>query len=120
HPDMLDVKPGDMERGIFSGGTFISRAGVPCIIYHGEGSGTNLMAYSKDRDLNQWVKFEGNPVLVTPPKGSKMEGKYRAWDPEGWYDKKTDHYCQIAGGEEVGLFKSKDVYNWEYKGDFVD
>lgn len=119
-PDMLDVKPGDIERGIFSGGTFISREGVPYIIYHGEGSRTNLMAYSKDSDLKRWVKFEGNPVLVTPPKGSKMEGKYRAWDPEGWYDKKTDHYYQISGGEEVGLFKSKDLYNWEYKGDFVD
>ncbi len=120
YPDMLDVKPGDIERGIFSGGAFLSREGIPHIIYHGEGSGTNLIAYSKDRDLRNWVKFEGNPVLVTPPKGSTMEGKYRAWDPEAWYDKKTDHYYQISGGEIAGLFKSKDMYKWDYMGDFVD
>ncbi|MCO5240094.1 MAG: glycoside hydrolase family 32 protein [Chitinophagaceae bacterium] len=120
YPDMLDVKPGDVELGIFSGGTFLSREGVPHIIYHGEGANVNLIAYSRDRDLRNWVKFEGNPVLVTPAKGSALEGKYRAWDPECWFDKKTDHYYQIAGGEIAGLFKSKDMYKWDYIGDFID
>lgn len=120
YPDMLDVKPGDIERGIFSGGTFMSREGVPHIVYHGEGSNTNLIAYSKDNDLRKWTKFEGNPVVITPAKGSAMEGKYRAWDPECWYDKKSDHYYQISGGDVAGLFKSKDMYKWDYIGDFVD
>ncbi len=120
YPDMLDVKPGDIEHGIFSGGTFISREGIPHIIYHGEGSGTNLVAYSKHPDLRKWTKFEGNPVLVSPAKGSAMEGKYSAWDPECWFDKKTNSYYQISGGDIAGLFKSKDLYKWEYLGDFVD
>lgn len=33
YPDMVTVKPGNIERGIFSGGAFISREGIP----HGKG-----------------------------------------------------------------------------------
>lgn len=123
YPDMLDVRDGDIEKGIFSGGTFLSREGVPHIIYHGAGSSTNLVAYSKDDDLRYWQKFEGNPVLRTSeaddpfnPKGVK----YTAWDPEAWYDVKADYYYQISGGKNAGLFKSRDMYKWEYLGGLID
>ena len=119
-PDLLNVKQGDIERGIFSGGAFLSREGVPHIMYHGEGSSTNLVAYSTDDDLRVWKKFEGNPVLKTPEEGDPMHGKYKAWDPEGWYDKKTDYYYQISGGAVAGFFRSKDMMEWEYLGDLID
>ena len=96
-PDMLDVKDGDIEKGIYSGGAFLSREGVPHIMYHGQGSSTNLVAYSTDENLRVWKKFEGNPVSKTPEEGDPDYGKYRAWDPEGWYDKATDYYYQISG-----------------------
>ncbi|MEM7369682.1 MAG: glycoside hydrolase family 32 protein [Bacteroidota bacterium] len=119
YPDMLDVKDGDIEKGIFSGGAFLSREGIPHIMYHGQGSATNLVAYSTDADLREWKKFEGNPVLRSPEKGDPMYEKYRAWDPEGWYDKETDHYYQISGGKIAGFFRSKDMMEWEYLGDLI-
>jgi beta-fructofuranosidase len=120
YPDMLDVQEGDIEKGIFSGGAFLSREGIPNIIYHGQGSSTNLVAYSTDKDLRIWKKFEGNPVLKTPVEGEPMEGKYVAWDPEGWYDKETDYYYQISGGDVAGFFRSRDMLEWEYLGDLID
>lgn len=120
YPDLLNVTEGDIERGIFSGGAFLSREGIPHIMYHGEGSSTNLVAYSTDDDLRNWKKFEGNPVLKTPGKDDPMHGKYKAWDPEGWYDKATDYYYQISGGDVAGFFRSKDMNEWEYLGNLIN
>ena len=123
YPDMLNVKPGDIEKGIYSGGAFLSREGIPHIIYHGQGSSTNLVAFSTDDDLRTWEKFDGNPVLKTNTTGNPRDpkgGKYTAWDPEGWYDKDAGYYYQISGGNIAGLFKSKDMYKWEYLGDLID
>lgn len=111
YPDMLDVKPGDVELGIFSGGTFLSREGVPHIIYHGEGANVNLIAYSRDRDLRNWVKFEGNPVLVTPAKGSALEGKYRAWDPDAGSIKKQISITRSPEGRLPGCLSRKTCIN---------
>jgi len=119
-PDMLSAREGDIERGIFSGGAFLSREGIPHIMYHGEGSSTNLVAYSTDPDLKEWKKFEGNPVLRTPGEGHPDHGKYDAWDPEGWYDAETDYYYQISGGNPAGFFRSEDMRSWEYLGDLID
>jgi len=120
YPDMLNVKEGDIEKGIFSGGAFLSRECIPHIMYHGQGSSTNLVAYSNDDELRVWKKFEGNPVLKSPEEGDPMYGKYEAWDPEGWYDKEADCYYQISGGDVAGFFKSKNMYQWEYLGNFID
>lgn len=123
YPDMLNVKEGDLEKGIFSGGAFLSKDGIPHIMYHGEGAAANMVAFSKDPDLKIWQKFDGNPVLKTTvsdnPRDPK-EGKYTAWDPEGWYDRKSDNYYQISGGNVPALFKSRDMYQWIYLGDLID
>ena len=101
YPDMLNVKDGDMEQGIFSGGAFLSKEGIPHIMYHGQGASANMVAYATDDDLKVWKKFEGNPVLKTPAADDPFgnSGKYTAWDPEGWYDKKAGWYYQISGGK---------------------
>ncbi|MFT3703947.1 MAG: glycoside hydrolase family 32 protein [Agriterribacter sp.] len=121
-PDMLNIKDGDLEEGIFSGGTFLSKEGVPHIMYHGQGASANMVAYSTDPDLRVWKKFEGNPVLKTPSSDDPFgnSGKYTAWDPEGWYDKKAGYYYQISGGKTPALFKSKDMYKWQYLGKLLD
>jgi len=123
YPDMLDVQEGDIEQGIFSGGAFLSKEGVPHIIYHGAGSSTNLVAYSKDDDLRRWKKFEGNPVLRTSAGDDPFASdgaRYTAWDPEAWYDGKAGYYYQISGGKNAGLFKSRDMYEWKYLGGLID
>ncbi|MBX3256988.1 MAG: glycoside hydrolase family 32 protein [Chitinophagaceae bacterium] len=118
YPDMLNIQDGDLEQGIFSGGTFLSKEGIPHIMYHGQGANANMVAYSKDDDLKAWKKFEGNPVLKTPASDDPFgnSGKYTAWDPEGWYDQKAGCYYQISGGKKPALFKSKDMYAWEHIG----
>ena len=122
YPDMLDVKDGDREEGIYSGGAFLSKEGVPHIIYYGVGAAANLIAYSTDDDLKVWKKFDGNPVLQDL--GSKnpfsTSAKYSVFDPVAWYDKKVDSYYQISGGMKPALFKSKDMYRWKYLGDLID
>ncbi len=125
YPDMLDVKEGDLEEGIFAGGSFLSREGIPHIVYHGLGSNTNLIAYSTDEDLRDWKKYDGSVGLKTPQEGHPDHGKYVAWDADGWYDEKTDYYYQISGGHPqtlgvAGFFKSKDLKDWEYLGDLID
>lgn len=113
YPDMLNVKDGDLEKGIFSGGAFVSKEGVPHIIYHGEGGGVNLIAYSTDDDLRTWNKSPLNPALRSG------EGKV-AWDPEAWYDSQRDCYYQISGGKPATFFKSEDgMKTWQYIGQFI-
>jgi beta-fructofuranosidase len=123
YPDMLDVKEGDIEEGIFSGGAFLSKDGVPHIVYYGLGASANLMAYATDDDLKVWKKL-GRPILKTtdpsdPGKWScciSPKGKYSVFDPDVWYDEKSDYYYQISGGMKPGLFRSRDMYEWEYLG----
>ena len=119
YPDMITISDGDIEEGVFSGGTFMSREGKPFIAYHGEGSQTNLLAYSDDEDLRVWKKYEGNPVLRTPVAPDPMAGKYTAWDPECWFDKKADAYYMISGGRPATFFKSKDLKKWDFLGDLI-
>lgn len=125
YPDMIDVKRGDIEEGIFSGGAFLSREGIPHVIYFGLGASANLIAYATDDDLRTWKKLKGNPVLQGAEDLRGMEccippkGEYSVFDPDAWYDKKSDYYYQISGGMKPGLFKSKDMRKWEYLGNVI-
>jgi beta-fructofuranosidase len=116
YPDMLNFAEGDRERGIFSGGAFLSKDGVPHLIYHGFGAAANLLARATDDDLKVWKKLP-NPALneSTPPNES-----FSVFDPCAWYDQKSDCYYQISGGMKPGLFKSRDMHEWEYLGDVIN
>ena len=128
YPDMIDVKDGDIEWGVFSGGAFLSREGVPHIIYYGLGAEANMIAYATDDDLKVWKKFESNPVLKAPGQNeyklgyccSPQKGDFSVFDPDAWYDEKSDNYYQISGGLNPGLFKSKDMRKWEFLGELID
>ncbi|MBL1411460.1 glycoside hydrolase family 32 protein [Sphingobacterium faecale] len=121
YPDMLTVVDGDAEKdGIFSGGSFLSREGIPHVSYHGWGANSNMAAYSVDPDLRKWVKSELNPLLSTPVSSDSSASPYTAWDPEIWYDNTEDCYYQISGGNPATLFKSRDLKNWIFLGDFIE
>ena len=60
HPTVLGPKT--MGHGMFSGTGFITKEGRPSIVYHGQGSKRNWIAYAMDDNLDQWSK----PELVLP------------------------------------------------------
>ncbi|WP_129775600.1 glycoside hydrolase family 32 protein [Peristeroidobacter soli] len=115
YPDMLNFTEGDREKGIFSGGAFLSKEGTPHLIYHGFGTGANLLACAADDDLKLWTKLT-TPALKedSPPNES-----FSVFDPCAWYDRASDYYYQISGGMKPGLFKSRDLREWEYLGNAV-
>lgn len=115
YPDMLDVAGGS-DEAIFSGGAFLSKEGVPHLIYHEWGSATNLIAYATDEDLRVWKQFPGNPVLSTAVPPSR---EFSVFDPYAWYDEKSGYYYQISGGMKPGLFKSTDMHEWQYLGNAI-
>jgi len=111
HPTVLTRKK--LGHGMFSGTGFITKEGKPAIIYHGEGSGHNQMAFALDDNLDSWTK----PVTVMP---EPIDGKVpdmRQWDPDCWLN--GDTYYAISGGGNPPLMKSKDLKKWEYIGDLL-
>ncbi len=112
----LALRPGDGDKGIFSGGAFLTKEGRPAIIYHGCGVG-NCIAVSKDDGLVEWEKLPSNPIVPIPKKGDPGHGKYSSWDPHGW--REGDTYYAIFGGATPTLFTSKDMRVWEFRGPFI-
>lgn len=126
YPDMLDVKDGDAEEGIFSGAAFVSKSGVPHIAYYGLGASANMLAYAIDDDLKKWRKLSRPILRATDPNDPGQwscctwpRGKYTVFDPDVWYDDVSDYYYQISGGMKPGFFRSRDMYEWEYLGNPV-
>jgi beta-fructofuranosidase len=119
HPTALAPAPGDPDKGIFSGGAFVDKEGVPTIIYHGVGAGTCL-ARATDDDLIVWQKHPGNPVIPEPASGEPGDGVYNVFDPHCWLE--GDTYYAILGGkvkpwnlrDTAYLFSSKDLATWDY------
>lgn len=118
---MLPLHPSDPEQGIFSGGAFIAKDGVPHVVYHGVDAG-NCLARAADDGLVHWQKFAQNPVLPLVKQKSLTEydedNAGNAWDPHIWLE--GDVYYQVSGGNPPGLFKSSDLVNWRYVGQFMD
>jgi sucrose-6-phosphate hydrolase SacC (GH32 family) len=104
HPTTLTPK--FTGHGMFSGTGFITKDGKPAIIYHGEGSGRNQLAFALDDQLEQWTK----PVAIIPKEPSGEDSKVRQWDPDCWLN--GDTYYGISGGGPPHLMKSKDLKDW--------
>ncbi|MEY5026968.1 MAG: Sucrose-6-phosphate hydrolase [Verrucomicrobiota bacterium] len=116
-PDMLHwtwqkttLMPAFTGHGMFSGTGFLTKEGVPAVIYHGQGSGKNWIALAKDRALSGWEK--PFPVEVQNADGSPA--KVRHWDPDCFVI--GDTYYAYSGGGEQPLFKSKDLKQWTQVG----
>ncbi len=81
----LSLEPGGVDEGIFSGGAFIDRDGVPTITYWGLGRApASCLATSTDPDLAVWTKSPANPVIPQTSLGIYEDGHglvYGAADP---------------------------------------
>ncbi|MHC4564866.1 MAG: LamG-like jellyroll fold domain-containing protein, partial [Planctomycetota bacterium] len=74
HPTVL-VGP-NTGHGMFSGTGFFTKEGQPAMIYHGQGSGNNYLAFALDDNLDEWTR----PVAVKPRTKSGQDAKIRMWD----------------------------------------
>ncbi|UCG48485.1 MAG: GH32 C-terminal domain-containing protein [Phycisphaerales bacterium] len=108
HPTVL-VGP-NTGHGMFSGTGFFTKEGRPAMIYHGQGSGNNHLAFAMDDNLDEWTK----PVAVKPRTESGQVAKIRMWDPDCWLN--GDTYYAISGGAPPHLMKSQNLEEWEYVG----
>ena len=104
HPTVL-VGP-NTGHGMFSGTGFFTKEGQPAIIYHGQGSGRNYIAYALDDNLDQWTA----PVAIEPKTESGEDVQMRHWDPDCWLN--GDTYYAISGGGPPHLIKSPDLKTW--------
>ena len=119
-PDLLHwtwqptkLQPSFIGHGMFSGTGFLTAEEQPAVIYHGQASGRNQIALAKDRQLSAWEK--PYPVTVKNADGSKAQMQH--WDPDCFLV--GDTYYALSGGSKPPVFKSKDLKNWEYIGDFM-
>ena len=108
HPTTLFPKT--TGHGMFSGTGFITKEGQPAIIYHGQGSGRNQLAFALDDQLEQWTK----PVPIIPKDAAGSEPKFNNWDPDCWLN--GDTYYAISGGGNPSLMKSSDLKSWLFLG----
>ncbi|MHB0859173.1 MAG: glycoside hydrolase family 32 protein, partial [Anaerolineae bacterium] len=133
HPVALE--PGGVDTGIFSGGAFIDKNGVPTITYWGLGPKAGIcLATSTDDELDHWVKSPHNPIIHQTAMGYTVDEQGRifgAADPSaiwvhgGRYYLMTgnkpvlDEYGLKRGlvehqGDTTYLFVSDDLVHWEY------
>lgn len=108
HPTTLVHK--HTGHGMFSGTGFITKEGKPAIIYHGQGSGKNWIAYALDDNFEQWSK----PEVVVAKSESGFPIKMRSWDPDCWIN--GDTYYALSGGADPSLMKSADLKDWKSLG----
>jgi len=120
HPVVMATDPDGPDRGgVYSGGAFLTKEGVPAFIYHGRPDGT-CIATANDDMLIKWTKHPANPVIKVPRKGEPGYGKYIVYDPCAWLYKGTYYALignRVAGGgkgDTTYLFKSQDMVNWEF------
>jgi sucrose-6-phosphate hydrolase SacC (GH32 family) len=111
HPTTLT--PRFTGHGMFSGTGFITKEGRPAIIYHGQGSGRNQLAFALDDKLEKWTK----PVPIIPKDASGEEPKFNNWDPDCWLNGGT--YYALSGGGNPSLMKSSDLKDWRFLGSLL-
>ena len=108
HPTVL--APPTTGHGMFSGTGFFSKEGKAVMIYHGQGSGRNWLAYAQSDTMDKWSK----PESIEPKNADGTAAKIRHWDPDCWLNGKT--YYALSGGGDPELMKSDDLKNWTYLG----
>jgi len=121
----LVPKPGDPEKGIYSGCAFIGKEGIPILAYLGVDAGI-CIATAEDDGLIRWTKSPYNPVIPIPKEGDKDFGRYNVHDPHVWLEGET--YYAILNGrvlpdnkwDTTYLFKSTDLNHWDYLHQFYE
>ena len=111
HPTTLT--PPKTGHGMFSGTGFFTKDGKPAIIYHGEGSGRNQIAFALDDNLEKW----STPMPIMPKEPSGAPSTVKQWDPDCWLNGNT--YYGLSGGGPPYLMKSPDLTNWVNLGELM-
>ena len=109
HPTTLT--PRTTGHGMFSGTGFFTKEGQPAMIYHGQDSGRNQIAFALDDNLEKWSK----PIAIEPLTASGEIPKMNHWDPDCWL--RDGAYYALSGGSNPQLIKSQDLKKWLYLGD---
>ena len=107
------LAPPTTGHGMFSGTGFYAKDGRPTIIYHGQGSGRNVIQQAADDSLDSWTE----PVPVVPKTADGKTPNIRYWDPDCWL--MNDTYYAYSGGGNPQLMKSTDLKNWMFLGDLL-
>jgi sucrose-6-phosphate hydrolase SacC (GH32 family) len=81
------------------------------MIYHGQDSGRNQIAFALDDNLERWSR----PVAIEPLTAAGERPEMRHWDPDCWF--MDNAYYALSGGENPKLMKSADLRNWLYLGE---
>ena len=111
HPTVLT--PRKTGHGMYSGTAFLTKEGKPAIIYHGQGSGRNQIAFALDDDLNEWSET----IAVEPRTADGKPAEMRHWDPDCWL--MDNSYYALGGGEKTTLAKSSDLKEWKFLGELL-
>ena len=132
HP--LALEPGGVDGGIFSGGAFIDRNGVPTITYWGLGGKAGIcIATSTDDDLEHWTK-RPKPAIHQTHMGwaeDPQKGPYGVADPSAIWSHDGRYYLLTGNllvlrefglkrkqpqhqGDTLYLFASDDLEQWTY------
>ena len=123
HPIALTPSEDGYDRkGCWSGGAFVSKEGVPAVIYHGEPGGV-CIATSEDDMLVRWTKHRANPVVPMFEVFGDGEDRNYALDPCAWVDGDTcyaliGNYVPGVESDGTNLFRSQDLVHWENVGPF--
>ena len=123
HPIALTPSEDGYDRnGCWSGGAFVSKEGVPAVIYHGEPGGA-CIATSEDDMLVRWTKHRANPVVPMSEVFGNGEDRNSALDPCAWVDGDTcyaliGNYVPGVEADGTNLFRSQDLVHWESVGPF--
>jgi beta-fructofuranosidase len=108
HPTVL--APKSTGHGMFSGTGFFTKDGKAAMIYHGQGSGRNQIAYALDDNMDQWTR----PEAIVPKDKDGNEARMRHWDPDLWQI--GDTYYALSGGKDPELIKSDNLKDWTHLG----
>lgn len=104
---------GPDKDGCFSG-CAVDNNGTPTLIYTGvaDDKQTQCLAMSRD-ELLTWEKYQGNPVLATPPEDVRPLDFRDPWvwrEGNAWYMVLASG--QLGGGGVALLYRSSDLRNW--------
>lgn len=105
------LTPPKTGHGMFSGTAFLTGEGKPAIIYHGEGSNRNQIAFALDDLLDNWSQS----IAVEPLTPSGETAEMRHWDPDCW--RIGDTFYALGGGANPTLASSTDLKTWTFQGE---
>lgn len=119
HKPAITPEPGYDCNGIWSGHAVIDDKKTPVLIYTtgGEKMGVGL-AYPKDENLIEWVKYKNNPVVWGQPEGytrTDLRDQYVWKEKDTWY--MIIGFGIVDNSIEKGavlLYKSSNLKDWEF------